>query len=68
MNITIRRGQEVHSSKISEETAQAILNAKGKMTIPEAVAAFADRGATTYIVGSIFRRKRWAHLKKQASE
>jgi hypothetical protein len=58
------RGNNARNRKIDEATAQAILNAKQPgMSVADACDLF--DGATPSIVGDIWRRRTWKHLKQE---
>lgn len=58
------RGETSRTATITEETAQAVLDAKGTMTNKACAEKFADAGVTLNIVGSIWNKRRWKHLKR----
>lgn len=56
------RGEKSRRAKISEATAQAILDLRGSC---KAVAVAERFGVSVRIVRNIWNRRRWVHLQQQ---
>ena len=65
MKLNITRGNASRGRKIDQETAQAILNLQSSgRKIGDVAREF---GVSDAIVGNIWRRKSWTHLKREGT-
>lgn len=63
MNIPYGRGENHRCAKISEQTAQSILDMKG--TRRRAIDVAALHGVKPSMVASIWAKRSWAHLRRR---